>query len=144
MAIKYDFTAKLELDISTYPQFLAHFVGCHSPNSTNIEILECLHNVEDWKIASFLQDKFLHSDPKNYVANPFLPLDDSNFGVKTGTIFSQEPHETMEKLENSVPLIIGSNKDEGMTFLPLFSNEEFLKQNWQDRIPKMLIGKVFF
>ena len=123
---------------------LASKSGCElDDQTTNEQILLCLQQADPSQIASVLSDRFLHSDPDNFISNPFVPLNDCDHGA--APIFTQDPLLMMQaQVFNDVPLIIGTNKDEGMTFLPKFlppNPHEFVQKNINSSIPQLLFGR---
>ena len=53
-----------------------------------------------------MRNVFLHSTPGNFVIQPYLPIDDSGYSLKT--IFTKDPIDMIENSEfNDVPIIIG-------------------------------------
>lgn len=94
-------------------------------------------------IASILKGKFLHSDGENFVPNPYTLMDDSHYSANP--ILSGDPLDMIENGDfNDVPLIIGSNNDEGTTFLSKFmppNAKEFIENSWHTKVPGLLLGR---
>ena len=90
-----------------------------------------------------MKNKFLHHSPGEiFTPNPFLPVIDDF--IPDG-IFSMDPLDLIEQSKfNDVPLILGTNQDEGLAFLPLFlprNPEEYIKRHINSQIPQLLLGK---
>ena len=122
---------------------LAEHAGCNSTESNSL-ILSCLQRADESVIASIMRNKFLLSDPENYIPNPFVPVLDS-YARKSHRIFNKEPLDMIANYDfNDVPLIIGTNTDEGVAFLSKFmpdNPEEYIKKHWKTKISQLLIGR---
>ena len=98
---------------------LAEYAGCNSTESNSL-ILLCLQRADEYVIASIMKNKFLLSETGNYLPNPFLPVMD-NFNGESNHILTKDPLDMIDNFEfNDVPLILGTNSGEGITFLPKF------------------------
>ena len=76
--------------------------------------------------------------------NPFLPVMDYSNGEIT-SILTKDPLYMIDNLEfNDVPLILGSNSGEGVTFVPKFlpaNPAKYIKEHWNTKISQLLIRR---
>ena len=107
-------------------------------------MIQCLQDADSTLIGSTARGVFLHSSPGEFTIAPYLPIDDSTYGAPN-TIFTKDPLDMIDNMEfNDVPLILGSNKDEGLTFFPKFlpaNPAEYIRNNQNTTITKLLLGK---
>ena len=104
-----------------------------------------MQRADEYVIASIMKNKFLQGKTGTYVPNPFLPVMDYFNGEKT-SILTKDPLDMIDNLEfNDVPLILGSNSGEGMTFVPKFlpaNPAKYIKEHWNTNIlSELLIGR---
>ena len=123
---------------------LAEYAGCNSTESNSL-ILLCLQRADEYVIASIMKNKFLLSETGNYLPNPFLPVMD-NFNGESNHILTKDPLDMIDNFEfNDVPLILGTNSDEGIMFLPKFlpatKPAKYIKEHWNTKISQLLIRR---
>ena len=123
---------------------LAEYAGCNSTESNSL-ILLCLQRADEYVIASIMKNKFLQGETGTYVPNPFLPVMDY-FNGEITSILTKDPLDMIDNLEfNDVPLILGSNSGEGMTFVPKFlpaNPAKYIKEHWNtNKTSQLLIGR---
>ena len=92
-----------------------------------------------------MKNKFLTSETGTYVPNPFLPVMDYANG-EIMSILTKDPLDMIDNLEfNDVPLILGSNSGEGVTFVPKFlpaNPSKYIKEHWNtNKTSQLLIGR---
>ena len=135
---------KNEVHLIIISRTLAEHAGCNSTESNSLLLL-CLQRADEYVIASIMKNKFLTSETGTYVPNPFLPVMDCSNGEKT-SILTKDPLDMIDNLEfNDVPLILGSNSGEGVTFVPKFlpaNPAKFIKEHWNtNKTSQLLIGR---
>ena len=133
-----------EVHLKIVCRTLAEYVGCNSTESNSL-ILLCLQRADEYVIASIMKNKFLLSETGNYLPNPFLPVMDNSNG-ESNHILTKDPLDMIDNFEfNDVPLILGTNSSEGITFLPKFmlatKRSKYIKEHWNTKISKLLMGR---
>ena len=104
-----------------------------------------MQRADEYVIASIMKNKFLLSETGNYLPNPFLPVMD-NFIGESNHILTKDPMDMIDNFEfNDVPLILGTNSDEGIMFLPKFlpatNPAKYIKEHWNTKISQLLIRR---
>ena len=84
-------------------------IGCD--NNTNVqELIECVKNMDPIKALEKVNEYFFTNERRSLVDSPFFPVIDGNF-------LEDEPSNLLANGKfNQVPLLIGSNKNEGSIY----------------------------